>query len=413
MKIAYRGYLALAIMLLEISIWPILLQVGGSRIGILPELFYGFLVGSVVSLSVSLIKDRGRGMLSIVAKPNMLVIIVVAGLLNDALTQLFLGIGTLGTNPSIGAIVFRSWVVIAAVLAPVVLRQKVGKRQLMATLVGFLGIYVMLSNGTLFAFDPGNSMYVGMLLVAAICSALSALVMNQYNVDTAGAITIFNLSSFIVMSAAVLATHTSIAIAFTPKVLFSILFMGVVAYGIGTMLYYYSVKILGQLITGNFILTVPFMTMILSFALLGTPIKAYYIVAAALTGAGVLLQRRYSVLREHIPRNKALEKTRIFDFTGVFAANSGKIGKRIAEGDRVFAIRIYTKRLNRSRYLHAFEKRKCIVFTNKDPYVDVRSEEMEFISEVMKLGRGVALIGVGSAPSLEDSLGEFCAAYGK
>ena len=148
MKMAYRGYAALAIVVLEVSLWSIFLQIGGSSIGILQELFYGFLVGSIVSVAISLARDGGKGIGSITSRPGIFGIMILAGLFNDVLTQLFLGFGTLGTNPSIGAIVFRGWVIMVAILTPIVLKKKVSAKQMLATLIGFAGIYIVLSGGS-------------------------------------------------------------------------------------------------------------------------------------------------------------------------------------------------------------------------------------------------------------------------
>ena len=218
-----------------------------------------------------------------------------------------------------------------AILTPVVLRKKVSARQMLATLIGFAGIYIILSNGTLLTFNSGQSFYMGLLLAAAVCSTFSILIMNKYNVDTAGAIAIFNVASFAAISAIVLVTHTSIAIVFTSKVVISILFLGAIAYGIGTMLYYYAVKMLGPLVTGNSILVVPLLTIAFSSIIVGTPIKAYYVVAALLAGAGIVMQRRYASASERIP-TRGTKMPKMFDVTGAFSGNKGEVGRKISGG---------------------------------------------------------------------------------
>ena len=411
MRISYKGTVALAIVVLEISLWSIFLQIGGSSIGILPELFYGFLIGSVVSVSLSLAKDRGKGLLSIVKDPSIFTIMLVAGLLNDIFTQLFLGIGTLGTNPAIGAIVFRSWIIFAALLTPLILKQKVSVKQFLATLVGFLGVYVILSNGSLFSFNTAQAPFIGILLMAAGCSTFSILIMNKYNVDTAGAVAIFNVASFIVASIMILITHTSLNVAFTPVTTLSILFLGTIAYGVGTMLYYYSTKILGPLITGNSIIIVPFLTIVLSFLIIGTQIKVYYILAALLAGIGVMLQRRYSLHPERIMKSSGLKKLQIFDVTGAFVNNSSKeIGSSIRGSNRAFAVKLNSMNFDEEYHSAIFSKRNCIAFTNTKPHRMTQTDEMDFINDIMGLKNGgTALIGIGNPKSLENSFEEFVA----
>ncbi len=410
MKMAYRGYAALAIVVLEVSLWSIFLQIGGSSIGILQELFYGFLVGSIVSVAISLGRDGGKGIGSITSRPSIFGIMILAGLFNDVLTQLFLGMGTLGTNPSIGAIVFRSWVIMVAILTPIVLKKKVSAKQMLATLIGFAGIYIILSGGTAMTFNSGQSFYIGLLLAAAVCSTFSILIMNMYNVDTAGAVAIFNVASFAAISAIVLVTHTSIAIAFTLKVVASILFLGAVAYGIGTMLYYYAVKMLGPLITGNSILAVPFLTIAFSFVMIGTPIKPYYLIAALLAAAGIVMQRRYSSVSERVSFDKK-RSPKIFDVTGAFSANKGEVGRKISNGEKALAMIIGNNEFEEGIHSQIFEKRRCIAFTNVEPHACVNPEEIEFVNGALKLNEnGVVLIGIGSPSELEGSFKEFGAA---
>ncbi len=409
MKSSYKGFVALAIVVIEISLWSVFLQIGGKNIGLLPELFYGFLIGSVVSIGISLTKDKGKGLASIIKRKDMLLIMLFAGLLNDVLTQLFLGIGTLGTNPAIGGIVYRSWVILVALLTPLVLKQRVKPKQMLATIIGFLGIYIILSGGTLSAFSSTESGYVGVLILSALCSTGSILIMNRYNVDTAGAIALFNIISLVIVAALVVTTHTSINVAFTPSTIISILFLGIVAYGIGTMLYYYSVKILGPLITGNSILSVPFLTIAFSFLLVGTQIKLYYIAAALLASVGIVLQRRYSSIPEHISSNKSLNQLYIFDVTGVFATSNGhEIREKMNGKNRAFAIRSNDSEFNSDLHKNIFLKRDCIVFTTSNPHGEVKSEEVRFISDVMELRKNeMALIGIGDPRRLEDAFEEF------
>jgi drug/metabolite transporter (DMT)-like permease len=414
MKVSYKAAIALALAILEVSLWSIFLQIGGSKIGILPELFYGFLIGSIASLAISFAVNRGRGLVALTKQPRLFGIILVAGLLNDLFTQLFLGIGTLGTNPSVGSILYRTWPVFVALLTPMILRQKVKRAQYLATVIGFLGVYVIVSGGTLFSISASQVPFIGVLLLAAFSSTFSILIMNKYNADTAGAIAVFNVSSFTAVAALVLATNTSISIAFTPAVVLSLLFLGIVAYAIGTTLYYFAIKSLGPLITGNVALAVPFMTIAFSFLILGTPIEPYYIAAALLISAGILLQRRYSAHQQRVTKNKALDSLTIFDVTGVFIGNkSPEIMGGISGENRAFAIRAKGRKLDAKAHGSVFNKYGCISFTSREPHAATTPEEISRINEAMGLSNSdIALIGLGHPDKLEDAFAELVSASG-
>ncbi len=409
MKISYKAAIALTLAILEVSLWSIFLQIGGSQIGILPELFYGFLIGSVASLALSFAVNRGSGLIATARKPRLLGIILVAGLLNDLFTQLFLGIGTLGTDPSVGSILYRTWPIFVALLTPLILRQKVKSVQYLATLLGFLGVYVIVSGGTLFSVSASQMPYIGVLMLAAFSSTFSILIMNKYNADTTGAVAIFNVSSFLTVAALVLATGTSISIAFTPAVVLSLLFLGIIAYAIGTTLYYFAVKSLGPLITGNVALSVPFLTIVFSFLMLGTPIKAYYIAAALLISSGIFIQRMHSVHQERVTRKRALDRFTIFDVTGAFIGNKNPtIMGSISGENRAFAIRLSGSKIEDGLHRDLFARYGCVSFTNKKPHAATTPEEMEMINDAMNLDKNeTALIALGNPDKLEDALAEF------
>lgn len=414
MKVSYKAAVALVLAVLEVSFWSIVLQIGGSRIGLLPELFYGFLIGSIASVAISIAVNRGRGLVAMARHPKLFGIILIAGLLNDLLTQLFLGFGTLGTNPSIGSILYRTWPIFVALLTPLILRHKVKRVQYLATLIGFLGVYFIVSSGTLFSVSTSQMPYIAALMLAAFASTFSILIMNKYNADTTGAIAVFNVSSFIAVAALALATNTSISISFTPTVVASLLFLGVVAYAIGTTLYYFAIKSLGPLITGNVSLTVPFLTIVFSFLLVGTPIEPYYIIAALLISAGVVIQRRYSARQERVTKSRILDRFTIFDVTGAFIGNrSPEIMKIIAGENRAFAMRLKGGRLDEKAHKGVFGKYGCISFTNKRPHASTTSDEIATINEAMNLGDGeAALIGLGQPDRLEDAFAEFVSKSG-
>ncbi len=410
MNIRQKAALALAFVVLELSFWSIFLKIGGSSIGIIPQLFYGFLVGFIVSLAVSLAVDRGKGLISIAKNQNMLLLIIFMGLLNNAFTQLFLGIGTLGTNPSIGGVVYRSYIILVALLTPIILRQRVKKMQLLASLIGFFGIYIILSGGTLFTFNLSTLPFIGLLLVAALCTCFSALFFNKYTFNVFGAVVVFNLASLIFIAVLAFATNTNLIVAFTPGSVISILFLGAFAYGIGSSLVYYSIKVYGPLLFGNVILLVPFLTIFLAALTTGTPIMAFYLVAAVLMSAGVVLQRHYSKTAERATSKKVLEKLTIFDITGAFVGNKNTIIEtQIMGGNRALGVKLDNSAVFiDAEHGEVFRKRDCIAFTSEQPHKDVKPEEIDFIKDVIGVGAGErVLVVIGNPDNIENAFEEF------
>lgn len=411
----YKAAFALAFLVLVYTLYTILLQIGGSTIGILPQLFYAFMIGMVVSAAVSLALDRGKALREMIGNPGLLLPVLVIGLVNNALVQLFLGFGTLGTNASIASVVYRSWVIMAIVLVPLVLRQKIRKMQLVATLVGFSGLYLIISGGTLIGINYSQAPYIGLVLLSAFCSAIVTLIYGRYTFNIFAGVVFYNLVSLVMVASLAFATGTSLAVTFPPSALFSVVFYGIFGFGIASSLYYYSVKALGPQVVGNAILVVPFVTILLSAMLVDTPIQPYYIVAALLISAGVLIQRYYSKSAERITKNKILDRLTIFDVTGAFIDNkSPLIAQSISGGNRAFAIKVRGRRLDDSKHSGAFKKYGCVSFTDRNPHASVTQDEIRSIAEAMKLEGGeTALIGLGHPDNLENAFAKFVSTSGK
>lgn len=409
MNMRYKSTLTLIFLVFIYTLYTILLQIGGSTIGLIPQLFYAFLVGLVASCVISFAMDRGRGLFSIASQPRMLLAVLATGIINNALNRLFLGIGTLGTNPSVASIIQRSWLILVALFTPLALRQKVNKMQMLAILIGFLGLYLTVSGGTLLSFDYSEAPYMGFVLLSAVCSAFITLVMSRYTFNIYGATVLFNLASLVFLGVLAILTHTSLAVSFPPSALFTVVFFGIFGFGIATNLYYYAVKVFGPQTVGNAFLAIPFSTFVFSAIILNTPIKTYYVAAAMLITLGVLLQKRYSSAPERITSKSTLEKMVIYDITGAFAGNKNPtIANQILGGNRALAVKLNGLSFDEKLHNQMFTKRGCIAFTSEKPHKDAGSDEIEFINEIMgSKEEGAALIGIGNPQKLEDAFEEF------
>ncbi len=408
MDSGYKPLLALASIVSIYTLYTILLQIGGSTIGLIPQLFYAFLLGFAASLTISLIMDRGRGLVSMISKPKILVAIIVVGIVNNALNRFLLGEGTLGTNPSISSIIQRSWLIVVALLTPLVLKQKINRMQMFAILIGFIGVYIVVSGGTLLSFDYAQAPYMGFVFISAMCSAFATLAMSKYTFDIYGATVLFNLASLVFMGLLAMTTHTSLIVSFPVSAVFSVAFFGIFGFGIATNLYYHSIKMYGPQMVGNALLVIPFGTFILSAVILNTPIRIYYVLSAIFITAGIILQKYYSAVPERITSKQKLEKITIYDITGAFAKNKNPaIANQIFGGNKALAIKlddVPDKNIDYS----IFDKYGCVAFTTKSPHRNVKKYEIDFVSRLMKLKEGeTALIGLGNPKKLEDAFEEF------
>lgn len=404
MKIARRGMIALIIALLELSLLPVLLDIAGVGIGSVQLLFYAFLVASFVSVPIAFFYDRA-GLFSLFKSRKSIAVIAVAGLFNNAISQLLLAIGTIGTNPSIGGIVFRSWILIFALMMPFALKLRVSKKQMAAILVGFIGVYLVVSNGTLLSINSQQLPYMAILLGCAFFSAAAMLMMRLHNVSTTAAIALFNIASVIFLGAIAFIFHIGLSVPFSMQTIGIILFLGTATYGIGTTLYYYSVKTLNPIFVGNATLAVPFLTILLSSVIVGTALQPYYIYSAILIVGAVLAQQKFSGAA---PKrlNKNSKDMQLFDVTGAFISNR-KITSGLTPDSKALAT-IVAAGAKLEEQMPVFQRRNVIAFTSTVPHQDVSKDEVEFINDIVapKIGETV-LVGIGNGDAVEEAFDEF------
>ncbi len=407
MKIAQKGAIVFAIAFAELSLVPILLGNTFSNVNPITKLFYVFLISSIVSFSISYTYDR-KGLKSLLSSTKGLPIIAVAGLCNNAISQLLLAVGTVGTNSSIAGIMYRSWVLIAALFIPFVLRTKVTKAQIAAILVGFIGVYLVASQGALLPSANAAEMpYMLVLLGSALAATLAVLIIKFYNASTTASVAVFNISSFALVAALALVLRIPLTISFTPGTVLVLLFLGVVTYGIGSTLYIYAYKVLNPVFVGNATLAIPLATVLIGAVLGFTPMKAYYIYAIVLMASAVIVQRHLSNKAPERIVSKKGSQMIMFDVTSAFITNSKLIGQLKAE-NRALAIKMKSETLPRSAYSGIFEAYGCTVFTNKDPHEHVSSDEIAFVNDMMVPGTGeTIMVGIGNPEHLESAFGEF------
>ena len=414
MKIAHKAYLAIFIAIVELAITPILLSVSGygassqsTLSNTLSLLFFVFIVGSIASLAISYAKDKMRGLRRILENRNTLMLLIAAGLFNDAISQALLGIGSIGTNPGIGAIIFRTWTIMVVILSPLVLRNKVSKIQLAGTMLGFAGAYLIISNGTLISINGAQLPYMAALLLAALAATFSNLIMKRHNTDTIGTIALFNIASAAFLGIFMVFLNHGPTFAFTTTNIFTIFFLGLVAYAIGSMLYFYSLRILGPMMIGNIILVVPFLPILVSWLAIGTPIKAYYFAAAILLSVGIAVQQKFTKAPEHIRFRNNPASTPILDITGVFAnTKSGMISEFIMGNGRALCIKLNSA-IEDNEISSASSRYGCLIFTTDRPCKEVSADESSFIRDIISLKDGEnALVGIGRADRVEKAFDE-------
>ena len=405
MKIIYKGFFALAFVVLYSSLVTIALQTGGNSIGALPLLLYSCVVGTATMLVVSYFQDRGRGFISLLKDKKILLILAVTGIFAYAISTLLFTFGTLGTTPSVSAIIYRTYPLIIALLTPLTLKQRVSSRQLLSLIIGFASVGIVLTNGSFTSINLQELPYIGFVLLSALAVAITTIIIKKYNASTIGFVILANAASTIFTVFIILIFHISVPINLSISTILSIIVIGAFDFGIGSLFFYYSYKVFSTSLVGMSTLAIPFLTIILSFVLLDTSIQPYYFFAAVVLTIGILLHEKGALhAPERVKESPGLQKMTVYDVTSAFIENHTKdIYECIRGNGRALAIKLEGNvKYEKEHYEQLFKQRNYIVFTSREPHHGIRKEEIEFINEIIGLKEGeTALIAIGDPKNIE------------
>lgn len=399
MNIKLKGVVALLVSIIQLSLLPVLLSFGSTNLGTLQLLFYTFLLGTLSSLFISYSADRFKGLKSIFTPNRALLYLVVAGILNFAVAQLLLVIGINGTNANIGGILSRSWVIMAAILSPLVLRQKVSRNQYLAMAIGFVALYITASAGGLY-INTSELPYVLILFTSAFLTAISNIIAKKQNSSVTSLVVIFNSSALASVLLLSFITHTSLIISLSSSSILTVAILGILSYSIGGVMYFYAIRVFNPAFVGNMLLSIPFLTVLFSFAFLGLAIHHYYIYASILLGVAIYVQTREV--------NKAPEfsgfksPTKVYDVSGAFVGNTIIINSYMRGNGKALATKFDKNNFVQDMVTSGED---YIMFTDENPHPHVNNSELDFVKSMLVPSENeVTLITIGKPSSVERAM---------
>jgi len=403
-----KGGLALLFVVLQSAIVTIVLDIGGGSIGAVTFLFYANLAGALTMLSIMYYQDKCREFISIFKDRKNLLLLATMAFMIAVVAELLLVIGTIRTTPSISGILYRLYPIFIALLTPIVMRQKVSGRQYASLALGFAAVYIILSNGSLLTLDISELPAILMLVGSAITTAVPTLMVRKLNVGASVFMALSTIIAVIVFLPAIFVLHENPLPVFSISTILSIIFIGVIEFGIGGILYYYSYKRFNPSLTGAAMLCTPFLTVMMSYLTLGTPMRPYYFLAAGLLAIGAIVQNREFLNAPERIKSHSKGKGRIFDVTSAFINNKSPIiSSHISGENRALAVELDIEKaknfMNREIRLG-----ESLFFIHTRPHQDIRVEEIEFLKEILGLREEhVALVGMGNPEKIETTFQEF------
>ncbi|MBU6392583.1 MAG: EamA family transporter [Candidatus Micrarchaeota archaeon] len=409
MRTSQKGIAALAIIILQAAFLPIALQIGGQSIGIIQFIFYTSIIAAVVCLIASYLDDKWKGLSDLFRTKKTFVVATIAALLGYPITLLLFNIGVIGTNASVGVVVWRSWVLILAIMTPLALRQKVSVKSSAALAIAFVGIYIIASNGSWLNLSASELPYIIALIASGVAIAASVVVVKGHSISPTGFVAFANILAVLFMLPIIAVYHTNIIINIPAAAWLPILFMGVINSALASILFYQVFKIFKTTTVGNAMLVVPYLTIPLSYILIGTAIQGYYIIAAIVLSVAILIQQREGLhAPERIKSAHTSDRTQIFDVTSAFINNKSPIISRHISGEnRALAIELDVEKAERF-VDKEIQLGESLFFMHTRPHQDIRTEEIEFLKEILGLkAEHIALVGMGNPEEIETAFQKF------
>jgi drug/metabolite transporter (DMT)-like permease len=367
------------------------------------ELFFlVFLFNVPSALFFVLASGRKDILLSYLKNRKTLLMIGITGVLIYVPTEMLIGYAEHYVSASLATVVFRTSPLLMLLLLPTVLRERLTKAQIVALMLGFIGIYVAITSGNVSSVLSGTHgtdyAIIAMLLVAAFSYALSSVLVKRYVFDMQSSLFIYSVFMLAISGISFAASGFPLSHISIPEMAL-ILYAGIVYNVYSFYIYFYAFRILKTTFSTNLYFLSPFITFVFAYLVLGEAIKPYYLVIGALVSIGILIQRldviggTYRVRRA----SSGLRNSVLFDVTGAFA-DTGEVAIRntLSGGGRVIALKVDGRHADA---VHGFVSESGMpgIFTDRHDRI-VR--EAEFVRGVVEAGEN-DLVVMKAGPSDE------------
>ncbi len=386
MDIKLKSYLLLSAITLSGAVLPIIFKFSGGA-----NIFEFFLLIELISLLTSLIvvvyRKKAGVLMATLKDIRKTALIAFIGVITYFPIGFGLAFAERYVSASLAYVIFRVQPIMVVALLPFVLNEKLTKYQIAAIMLGFIGLYIGISGGNVFGIFQNSNIEIELFLVfMALAYALSVVLAKKYTIDIGVMISISSFAMLVLYSVLFLVSGAHFY-ALTQNQAAIVLYIGVFFNVFSFYMYFSALRLTKASLFANISFIQPFITFILAAALLGEPIKFYYIAIALLVGAGIVIQnidkeggRYVSKMKEH-----KLRSMTIFDVTGIFA-DTGEIAlnRTIMEGGRVFAVKLDNEHSKNVEDMIS-EGKHVNVYT--DSHNEIR-EESAFVKDILGASDG-------------------------
>ncbi|MDE1825428.1 MAG: EamA family transporter [Candidatus Micrarchaeota archaeon] len=310
--------------------------------------FLSYLSTTAAALLLLLAAGRWRSTREVIANRKLLGIMAIIGVANYGLVDLSLMYSVRFTTASISSVIFNTYPLLMLLLIPLILKERVSTHQIAALLLGFAGICVALAWGTSLSLTSPDAVGILLALMASLGVSVGVTLAKRYVYDTLSGIFFYNFFALIIFAIAFVATGATLAPLPYPAIA-ALLYIGIISSVIYAWMYYKALSVLKTTLMTNLYFITPFLTFLFAFFMLGEQIHAYYLAAALLVAAGVVLQQFDKVGGTLSTATSGMQNYVIFDVTGIFADTASLgVSSSIRSGSRVLALKIDQRHAKRA-----------------------------------------------------------------
>ncbi|MGI0141952.1 MAG: DMT family transporter [Candidatus Micrarchaeales archaeon] len=405
MRISTKAYIYLVASLIIGSFTPALLVLTQGTNAL--ELFmFASLISIPMGLALVVKKGKLSGLKNLLGDKRKLAYMALAAILAYATFGYGIAYAERFISASLTTVLFRLNPLLMLAFLPIVLRERLSKRQVIALGLGVAGVIIGITGGNISGISgTGNLTIMLFVVMLAVGYALSSVIIKKQMIDNdvylAAATFVLALFYMVLFFAGgfqfaqLNATDIGIVVYIAATNVFS--------FGMFT----YALKILKTTMVTNVYLFSPFFTFIWADMLFGTPIRIYYLAIAALAGVGIVIQKDDKIGGSYLSSTSDAPKHSftIFDVTGAFAGEGDPaVQDIVSSGGRVFATKVHRSHAHHISSMIA-EQKFAHTYTGEEAHI---SSQAGFVREILGVGNDEAMVikagGVPENDSFFDEL---------
>jgi drug/metabolite transporter (DMT)-like permease len=378
-----NSYLVLALVLG--SLVPVMLKIASQNINIYEYLLITYLVAVPASFIYILARGKLGRLIDGIRNVKEFAFIALLGLLNYGMLEYGLTYAEKFVSASLATVVYRTFPILMLIFLPVMLRERISKYQIIALLLGFAGIYIAVTGGSLSVFSHSNGLIIGLIIAVALASAFVSVAIKKYSFDMEIAMFMFNLATLVFFAALFFAVRAPMQ-PINGAALMSILYVGIIYNVFVGLMYYGALRMIKTTFVTNIYFLSPFLTFIFSWIMLGEQIYFYYIAIAVLVAVGLAIQKFDKLGGTYTSKDKALDEYVFHDVTSAFInTDVPLLYNVIKSGGRVLAVKVakdYYKNIRGRIRGNYGNHGNAFIYTDGNRRL-ISSEQCEFVKDIM------------------------------